>query len=419
MAMRSLWEYTGERLLFFLLRGNMVALDIQEVRPRRDRNSVQSIIAAIVPVAIAGTPITVQPGMVQGMVDYLNMGDVQAGVVASAEVTGLMAATVLFAFVSGRLNWRWAYAVGMLVMIAGNLISTVPLTQSMFMIVRTVTGLGAGLVTAIGFASLGETSNPQRNYGWAVAGIIGYSAVALWALPTLFNFGGYDALITAYAVVSALCLLLVSSLPHVEDGAQSGPITEHHVSLLSLSGGLGVSSVLIFFIGYAAAWTYMALLGRDAGLADVTVSHILSISQFFGVGGALSIVLLSGRMSDISKSIIILSLGAGGIFAFAFKQDYFAFLALNSVFQFAWNAGQPLLLGIIASRDKDGTLLRFAIPMQYIGLAVGPAFAAYLLGTHHDYEAVMIGSALVAGVSLFAILPLLIRAGPARSEVEL
>jgi hypothetical protein len=30
-----------------------------------------------VPVAIAGTPITVQPGMVQGMVDYLNMGDVQ------------------------------------------------------------------------------------------------------------------------------------------------------------------------------------------------------------------------------------------------------------------------------------------------------------------------------------------------------
>ena len=379
-------------------------------KSRHHRDDVRSIVAAILPVTISGTPITVQPGMVQGMVDYMHISDVHAGYIAAAEVGGLMVATVLFAFVSARLRWRLTYAVGLAIMIVANVLSALVSTGAAFILLSVAAGFGAGMVTAIGFASLGETSDPPRNYGWAVASIIGYSAIALWALPTLFEFGGFRALLLAYAVVTALCLPLVPLLAH--NRAAEGSMNvfgKDDVPLGSTRGMLAVLSVLTFFVGYAAAWTYMALLGRDAGISDRSVSYILSISQFCGVAGALSIAFLSGRASDLTQTVWILTAGAVGILAFATKQHYSVFFGLNCLFQFAWNAGQPLLLGIIASRDKSGKLLRFAIPLQYIGLAIGPGFAAYLLGAASDFLSVMAGSAVFAALTLVFVLPILLK----------
>lgn len=387
------------------------------------RDRFRSIAAAIIPVTVAGTPITLQPAMVQGLVDYMHLADAQAGYIAAAEVGGLMAATVAFAFVGGRLRWRMAYCAGLVVMILANLLSTVVEAGSVFALLRIATGLGAGLATAIGFASLGETSNPPRNYGWAIASIMGYSALVLWAVPAIFDLGGYRALVIGYAIAAALCLPLVPFLAHNRAAEGSvGAVGADDVRLLSARGSFAVLSVLIFFVGYAAAWTYMALLGRDAGVSERTVAYVLSISQFCGVAGALSIAFLSGRTSDLLLSVVILSAGALVILAFAGQQNYGSFLALNCLFQFMWNAGQPLLLGVIASRDRSGRLLRFAIPLQYVGMAAGPGFAAYVLGQTKDYPAVMAGSAAFAILTLVAILPIVmkrVRASPVKAiEME-
>lgn len=374
----------------------------------RRHDSLRTILAAILPATVAGTPITVQPGFVQGMIDFRQLSEAQAGYIASAEVTGLMVATVIFAFIGRRLPWQRFYALGLLVITIGNLASIFGDTTEMLAVCRIATGIGAGIVTAIGFAAIAETRDPTRNFGWMVASIIGYSGVVLLLLPSLFDLGGYDALLIGYAAVSLLCLPLVPSLVHRETAIV---VADHadlqDIRLLSWRGALGVLSVLVFFVGYAAAWTYMALIGRDAGLADRQVSYALSISQLFGVLGALAIVILARRVSDRSQAIAILSVGAAGIGAFAMHQNYASFLALNCLFQFAWNAGQPLLLGINVSGDRTGALLRIAIPLQYVGLAVGPALAAATVDIRHDYGAVMLSASVIVFASLLAILPLL------------
>ncbi len=372
------------------------------------KSPLLAILAAIIPVTITGTPITVQPGMVQGMVDYMGLSSVQAGFVASAEVTGLMVATVIFAFIGHRLNWRSAYAAGLGIVVCGNLLSLFGAEGTAFTALRAVTGLGAGLATAIGFAALGNTENAPRNYGWAVAAIIGYSGMVLWVLPVLFSWGGYHAFMIAYAIATALCIFLVPFLPSMKSVAEEITKDAAETGRFILPAEiLAVLSILIFFVGYAAAWTYMALIGQQAGLDEVAVSHTLSVSQFAGVAGALAIVIQSGRVHDMVQAWVMLALGAAAIFAFALPQDQILFLGLNCLFQFAWNAGQPLLLGIIASRDSTGRLLRFAIPMQYVGLASGPAFAAYQLGLHENYVSVMIGAGVIAAMTPFAIAPII------------
>jgi hypothetical protein len=80
------------------------------------------------------------------------------------------------------------------------------------------------------------------------------------------------------------------------------------------------------------------------------------------------------------------------------------FCALNAVFQFTWNAGQPALLGAIAGADPSGRLVTAAVPMQFLGYAVGPALAAILLNA--GLSAVILVSAFLIAVSYVPLLPL-------------
>lgn len=385
-----------------------------KAHPRRSPGLI-GLLAAILPITVTGTPITVQPGMVQGMVDYMGMDDVAAGFVASAEMGGLMLATVLFAVVGNHINWRRTYGLGLAVVVVANVLSVLVGVGTAFTALRVVAGAGAGIVAAIGFATLGEIENAPRNYGWAVATIIGYSGLALWALPWLFALGGYHAFLLTYALLTALCLPLVLRLPHRAGvGGDTEELSLQGLTLLSPAAILAISAMFLFFTGYAAAWTYMALIGRDLGLSELDVAHALSISQFAGVAGALAIVVQSGRVHDLMQTSVILVGGALVIFAFTIEQGYGVFLGLNCLFQFCWNAGQPLLLGVVASRDRTGQMLRFTIPMQYIGLAAGPAFAAFRLGVHSDYASVMTGAGIIAALAPLAIAPLILAYKPQR-----
>jgi predicted MFS family arabinose efflux permease len=72
------------------------------------------------------------------------------------------------------------------------------------------------------------------------------------------------------------------------------------------------------------------------------------------------------------------------------------------IYNFFWNVTHPFLLASMASFDKHGRVVVYAVAAQMIGLAVGPAFAASLLGDG-DYSRV-----IWAGISLFVLSYLLI-----------
>ena len=78
------------------------------------------------------------------------------------------------------------------------------------------------------------------------------------------------------------------------------------------------------------------------------------------------------------------------------------------VYNFAWNMTHPYLLGAMASFDKHGRVVVYAVAAQMLGLAVGPAFAASLLGDG-NYERVIIAGMALFGLSYVLILiPLIV-----------
>ena len=79
---------------------------IAAARRTVDVNASRSIVSAILLGVVGPEVFIVQPGFVQGMVQYLGFDDRAAGYVASAEMFGIAATTVVLTFLAPRLNWR-------------------------------------------------------------------------------------------------------------------------------------------------------------------------------------------------------------------------------------------------------------------------------------------------------------------------
>ena len=69
---------------------------------------------------IAPEVFIVQPGFVQGLVEYLGFDDQGAGKVVSAEMWGLAATTILMTFIAHRVNWRGVVFGSLVVMFIAN-----------------------------------------------------------------------------------------------------------------------------------------------------------------------------------------------------------------------------------------------------------------------------------------------------------
>ena len=128
-----------------------------------DLNSRQSIIAIVYLAVVGPCVFILQPGFVQGLVQYLGFGEAQAGEIASIEMFGLATTTVLLSFISSRVPWR-RFTVGCIAICTiGNLVSVGQTDFTTLAVIRFVTGLGSGGIISLTFTMMGLT---ERSVCW-------------------------------------------------------------------------------------------------------------------------------------------------------------------------------------------------------------------------------------------------------------
>ena len=174
------------------------------------------LVSAILLGVVGPEVFIVQPGFVQGMVQYLGFDDRAAGYVASAEMWGIAATTVALTFVEQRLNWRKTVVWSLAIMVLAN-IASVPLNDvTTFATLRFIAGVGAGGLISLSFGAIGLTSHPDRNFGYLIMWVLTYGALALWAMPTIYAQAGFDGILWFFA------LFPLVSLPWIRDFPESG-----------------------------------------------------------------------------------------------------------------------------------------------------------------------------------------------------
>lgn len=343
----------------------------------------------------------VQPGVVQGFIEYLGFSEQEAGYIAAAEMWGIALTTVAMTLLAHRCNWRHVLTASLLVAIAGNLGSLTTTDFYQFGAWRFLAGAGCGGLVSLSFAIIGLTARPDRNFGVYISWVLTYGALGLLAMPAAYALAGMEGVILFFAALPAAGLLLVKFLP--ASGAEHARVEADAVNLPSRLKAMALAAMFCYFLAQGVVWAYLFRIGLHAGGTEQQVANGLTLSQFFGIAGALTAAALGirfGRTRPLSLAIagtlapLTLLFGPAGVLVYT---------AAVCVYNYAWNVTHPYLLAAMAGFDRVGKVVVYAVAFQMLGLALGPAAAAVIVSP--DYSRILGLGILLFALSLALILP--------------
>ncbi len=367
-----------------------------------DPNSFKSLAATIFMGVVGPAVFIVQPGFVQGLVEHIGLTDVEAGYVASAEMWGIAITTVIMTFGSHKVNWRHVFAVSLLIMIAGNIMSTTTTDFESFRMLRILTGLGAGGIVSLSFAAIGLTDDPDRNFGYLIMWVLIYGAIALLAMPTAYALVGMTGVLWFFAIFAACALPVVRFLPM--SGETRAQVEADAINLPQGLKAVALVAMLSYFLAQGVVWAYLFLIGVAAGVTEQNVANGLTISQFLGIAGAFTAAMLGNRIGRSAPLTLGILAGATSLLFIIGEFDFLVYAVAVGVYNYAWNMVHPFLLASMASFDRRGRVVVYAVAMQMIGLAIGPYLAATVISEGVYANVNGLGIALFL-LSLFLILP--------------
>jgi MFS family permease len=367
-----------------------------------DVNSSVTLFAAVYMGIVGPEVFILQPGFVQGLVQYLGFSATGAGYIASAEMWGLAITTVILTFLAGRFNWRHIFVVSLIIIIIGNLVSVLVTAPFSFGIWRFITGLGCGGLVSLSFTVIGITDNPDRNFGYYIMWVLIYGALGLLLMPIAYSTIGMQGVIVFFALLPAAGLFLVRFLP--VSGAAHVQVDADAVNLPAHFKGMALAAMFSYFLAQGVVWAYLFLIGINGGASEQEVANGLTVSQFLGIAGAFTTVMVGIRYGRALPLLVGISAGIVPLLFLFGTMGALAFGIAVSVYNYAWNMTHPYLLASMASFDRTGRVVVNAVAFQMLGLAIGPAIAATVI-SDGDYSNVnFLGMGLFTA-ALVLILP--------------
>jgi predicted MFS family arabinose efflux permease len=348
-------------------------------------------VAAVLMPMIGGMAWAVQPGFVQALVVAAGLDDREAGYVASAEMAGFAAAAIAVAALPRGLDWR--RIVGGLLVVSTIANIGMAWAEGFWAIftLRGIAGFAGGGVMSIGFAAIGMTRDPDRNYGWNIALAGMATAVVLYWVPALIAAAGLAGLLAWYIGWNVVGLGFVKHLPQADARPSGTSVRPGYPRRVTVSA---LAAMPLYFVAQGAVWSYLFLMGTGAGLPDQQVAASLTLAGAGGVAGGLLPALLGDRLGRTTPLLAGLVAGVATVLYLAQPSGAFGFAVALFIYNFSWSLTQSYLLATYAALDGSGRVITQAAALQAVGVAMGPAIGASLIAPG-EYAAINILAALL------------------------
>ncbi|MBS0420619.1 MAG: hypothetical protein JSR66_23120 [Proteobacteria bacterium] len=367
----------------------------------RYQDSARALLTMVAFSLVGNTVLAVQPMVVGGLVDYLHFSQREAGLVASAELTGFsLAGMALLTFVH-RVDRRVLAYVGIAIVVTADLIACAVKTFPLMFAVRMLAGAGSAIAYAIFPVLAASSSRPERVFGLVNATSIGYAGAFVWVAPKLMELGQLPGIFLSMGAIALLVsptiLWTPASLP-----AAAG---REPVGRLNISVVLLLAATLCLYVGHGGIWAYQERIGIAAGIPKQRIGSLLGSSMLiWGVAGSLLATWLGLAWGRVRPQILALVLSVFAAILLVVGADPLTYGLACALIAFSWFFGLPYLSGWLAALDPQGRANIACVLVSTLGSALGPALAAALLGGQSGYAAI----AVVAGACYLSCLVLVI-----------
>ena len=336
----------------------------------------QTVAAAVGLSVVGSAAFLILPQLIEAAVTDLHFSDRQVGFLSSLLMLGSTASAVAATFWVRRLPWRRAAVSAALGLIGANLASFLCHSAWPFMFLQCLAGFFGGSLYSLSLTVLSDSRHADRHFGFAVAAQVTFQVVGLLIGPLLLRAGGMNALLMAFVLLNVLAVAVVPLLPErgaraaASGGAQrlwTGP------TLLALAG------CFLFFFNVGSYWTYIELIGTQAGLAPQVIADGLAVGVAFGIAGALLASWLGDRRGRLLPIGVGAALTVGAVAPLLAHFDVMTFIGSAIVYNFVWNLSLAFQYSTVNAVDLSGRGVAAAPAFHAAGAAAGPAVAAFII----------------------------------------
>ncbi|WP_170234870.1 MFS transporter [Croceicoccus sediminis] len=357
------------------------------------------------------------PVVVSAMVNDLAASEREVGLFSTVQLATISAGCLLSTFLpQGRFRRHGLAALA--VMIGCDLATLLGPGWVAFNALRAIAGIAGGVAVSQATAALSRSARPERSFGLFLALQTVVSIACIYAMPALMRAGGFHLGYLVFLAFDFAAIGLVYAFVPKRAGAAAphARLTGNDAAGWWQSAAM-LLSILFFFVGIGAIWTFLALLGEQIALTEGEVAGVLSLSKLVAfVASFLPGILVArlGRTIPILACVVLLT---GAVIVYSAANALTGFVIATVMFSTGWYVLYPLQLGALADVDRDGRPMLSAGALTGAGLGIGPGLTVMVAdGLSGIY---IISAAAFLLVGLFAMPVLVPSARRRKAEMAL
>ena len=319
------------------------------------------------------------PFFVGGLISELGFTQAQANLISSAEIAGMALSSLLGAVWIGRFNWRHVALFALFAVLAGNLFSFYVENFQVLVATRFITGLvGHGTAFALGVAAIGNTSQPDRNFGFTIASQVAMGALTALIVPKTIAIYGIAGMCAPAAILAVVAMAFIPRLA-TSGHAQTPDSNQSKRTGILILPLLGLLVMIIWQMGVGPFFNNLVPYGISIELDPSDIGTALFLSTGLSIIGPLTASALANKINRNVPVCIALTVQLLIILSFQGDITWIGFTVRAILFQTAWNFTGPFLMGMIANLDESGRYSVLIPASQLGGIALGHAVIASLV----------------------------------------
>ena len=333
--------------------------------------------AAIYLGVAAATLPAVLPVMVGVFADVLAYGVARAGYVASANLGGVALGSAICAALAKRYDWRQLIGIGVLVMVAANLVTMLISAFLIMTSMRFVAGVGEGLIAAIAYAAMSRSAQPERSLAFYIAGQGLVGAVGMGLASQVMAAVGWQSIFVIVSLVMLPAFWMAKPVDALRPREHS---TSARMGMSLRLGSVAELSVLfVYFVGMSAVWALIERIGHAKQLGLLHLAIVLSSSAVANMAGSLSVGLIAHRLGTLKGLAAGLLITLSGLTLIVAADLWTGYLLATILFVFGWGFHFPFLFRQFAQVDSSSRVALLIPLMTGGGFTLGPSIGATVL----------------------------------------
>jgi len=386
---------------------------------RRFRRDGAILLPAIGSQLIVATGVFVVPFTVVALLRSGDFDEQSAGFLVSLEAMAASITTIGLSTLTCPRSRRRFALYGAVGVILGNAAAWLVMGSSnpeLLIAARLLAGIGAGVVTAEVAAVVARCLDRERMISIVSIVAVLNGSFWIWLIPNAPEAIGVGAPYAAMLIGGLLGLLLLTRLPSPiirSRLTQSTLMTSENDHRLK---GVVLPGVFFTQLGQGAFWTFVAIYGANAGLAEQEVGGWLSVMTLLLLVGVVGTAAIGKRAGRFLPLFLLTSINVISIVAITYASDSTVYIVANVVQAITNLSSLVYQLGLAAAIDRSGRVFTAANGLVGLGNGLGSAVAGSIA---LQFGVAQVGLAVVAFNILALVCYALVRNGVNRQVIEL